>query len=103
MARSSPANVWVRSTSAGSIVSGGKVDRSILFPQTYIDGSAEVTDSILFPGVRVGRGAKVHRCVIDKNVDIPPGRSIGYDHDADAAEFVMSERGIVVVQKDRVL
>ena len=98
-----PALVGRSLLSAGSIVSGGKVDRSILFPQTYVDAGAEVTDSILFPGVRVEPGARLHRCVIDKNVVVPAGRSIGHDSDADRAEFVMSDRGVIVVEKDRVL
>jgi glucose-1-phosphate adenylyltransferase len=98
-----PANVGNSLLSAGSIVSGGSVHSSILFPQTYVDVSAEVTESILFPGVRVGPGAKLHRCVVDKNVVIPAGRSIGHDHEADQAEFVTSDRGVVVIQKDRVL
>ena len=58
---------------AGSIVSGGKVERSILGPETYVDASAKVTESILFPGVRVGPGARLHRSVIDKNVEVPAG------------------------------
>jgi ADP-glucose pyrophosphorylase len=41
--------------------------------------------------------------VIDKNVEIPAGRSIGHDADADREEFVMSDRGVVVVEKDRKL
>ena len=36
---------------AGSIVSGGIVDRSILSPDVFVDSSAVVTESILFPGV----------------------------------------------------
>ncbi|MEO7370974.1 MAG: glucose-1-phosphate adenylyltransferase, partial [Ilumatobacteraceae bacterium] len=88
---------------AGSIVSGGTVVRSILGPGTYVDASAVVSESILFPGVRVGPGARLHRCVIDKNVDVPAGMSIGHDLDIDGAEFTVTERGVVVVEKDRKL
>jgi len=88
---------------AGSIVSGGHVQSSILGPQVYVDTSAEVTESILFPGVRVGPGARLHRCVIDKNVIIPSGRTIGHDAASDAELFTISDRGVVVVEKDRVL
>ena len=86
---------------AGSIVSGGTVDRSILSPDVFVDSNAEVTESILFPGVIVGHGAKLHRCVVDKNVVVPPGFQIGYDAGADAERFVISDRGIVVVEKSR--
>ena len=88
---------------AGSIVSGGIVDRSILSPDVFVDSSAVVTESILFPGVTVGHGAKLHRCVIDKNVVVPPGYQIGFDPVADAERFTISDRGIVVVEKDRLL
>ncbi|MGZ4765559.1 MAG: glucose-1-phosphate adenylyltransferase [Ilumatobacteraceae bacterium] len=88
---------------AGSIVSGGVVEHSILGPEVYVDASAVVTESILFAGVRVGPGARVHRCGIDKNVVVPAGRSIGLDAEADREEFVISDRGVVVVEKDRQL
>lgn len=88
---------------AGSIVSGGVVDRSILSPDVFVDSSAEVYESLLFPGVTVGHGAKLRRCVIDKNVRIPPGYEIGFDPVADRERFTVSDRGIVVVEKDRVL
>ena len=55
----------------GSIVSGAHVERSIVAPGVYVDHDAHVTDSILFPGVRVGPGARLHRCIVDKNVDVP--------------------------------
>jgi glucose-1-phosphate adenylyltransferase len=86
---------------AGSIVSGGTVDRSIIGPESYVDASAVVSDSIVFSGVRVGAGARIHRCVIDKNVVIPPGAQIGVDAEADRENFVVSQRGVVVIEKDR--
>jgi glucose-1-phosphate adenylyltransferase len=86
---------------AGSIVSGGTVEHSILGPEAYVDASAVVSESIIFSGVRIGPGARLHRCVIDKNVVIPPGRHIGHDIEADRSEFVVSDRGVVVVEKDR--
>ena len=85
---------------AGTIVSGARVHTSILGPTVYVDAGADVTDSILFPGVRVGPGARVHRCVLDKNVVVPAGCSIGFDPVADRARFPVTESGIVVVPKD---
>ena len=85
---------------AGSIVSGGEIDRSIIGTDVVVDSSAVVTDSILFPGVRVGPGVRLHRCIIDKNVVVPAGMHIGLDPVQDAARFTVSEKGIVVVPKD---
>ena len=84
---------------AGSIVSGAHVERSIASPGVRVHHDAHVTDSILFPGVRVGEGARLNRCIIDKNVQIPAGTRIGFDREADAARFTISDHGIVVVEK----
>ena len=51
--------------------------------------------------MRVGAGARLHRCIIDKNVVIPPGHRIGFDAESDRERFTVSDRGVVVVEKDR--
>ena len=58
-----------------------------------------VTDTILFPNVTISPGARVNRCIIDKNVVIPTGVRIGFDREADAQRFIISDRGIVVIPK----
>lgn len=87
----------------GSIVSGAHVERSIVSAGCYVSHDAHVTDSILFPGVHVGVGARLHRCIVDKNVMIPDWYRIGYDGDADRSNFTVSESGITVIEKDRQL
>jgi glucose-1-phosphate adenylyltransferase len=87
---------------AGSIISGGHVERSILSPEVVVHHDAHVTDSIVFPGSSVGHGARVNRCIIDKNVVVPPGARIGFDREADAQQFTISDRGIVVIPKGHV-
>ena len=84
---------------AGSIVSGGHVERSIIAPGVRVHHDAHVTDSILFPDVTVRPGARVNRCIIDKNVTVPSGVRIGFDREADAQRFTISDRGIVVIPK----
>jgi glucose-1-phosphate adenylyltransferase len=65
-----------------------------------VNSYAHVTDSILFDRVSVGRHAKIHRAIVDKSVEIPPGIEIGFDHDADRARgFTVTESGIVVIGK----
>ncbi|MFM8268459.1 MAG: glucose-1-phosphate adenylyltransferase [Ilumatobacteraceae bacterium] len=83
----------------GSIVSGGRVERSIIAPGVVVQHDAVVTDSILFPGVKVGAGAHIHRCIVDKNVVVPDGAMLGVDTAADAERFTVSERGVVVIAK----
>ena len=60
---------------------------------------AIVEDSILFDGVRIGAGAHLRRCIVDKNVEIPAHTRVGLDSDADAKRFTLSPGGIVVIPK----
>jgi glucose-1-phosphate adenylyltransferase len=82
----------------GSIISGGEVRRSILGPQTRVNSYAEVSESILFADVDIGRRAKIRRAIIDKGVSIPAGVQIGYDAELDAGRgFIVTENGMTVI------
>lgn len=85
--------------SAGCVVSGGRVQRSILSPNVRINSYSEVYDSILMEGVNVARYAKIKKAIIDKDVNIPQGAVIGYDLEEDKKRFYVTESGIVVVAK----
>lgn len=92
--------IYINSIAAGGVVvSGGSVQHSLLFPHVFVDDEAVIHDSILFNGVRVGKGAQIQRCIIDKDVVIPAGEQIGFDKEKDSARFTLTEKGIVVVPK----
>jgi glucose-1-phosphate adenylyltransferase len=87
--------------SQGSIVSGSHVERSIISPRVFIDHDAHVTDSIIMEGVHIGAGARLNRCIVDKNVVIPNFERIGLDRVADSERYTVSDNGIVVIEKER--
>ena len=41
----------------------------------------------------------MRKCIVDKNVQIPPGERIGFDRASDEARFTVSDNGVVVVPK----
>jgi glucose-1-phosphate adenylyltransferase len=86
--------------SEGCIISGGRIDRSVLSPGVRINSFSHVEESILMDGVDVGRHARLRRAVVDKGVRIPAGVEIGYDVAADRRRFHVNDEGIVVVPKD---
>lgn len=88
---------------SGVIISGGRVERSILSPGVRVNSYAEVSESILFHGVTIGMKAKVKRAIIDKGVRVPDGMRIGYDLDKDRKRFYVSDEGIVVIPKGEIL
>ncbi len=89
--------------SNGVVISGGRCRESVLSHDVHLNDGAEVSDSILLGGVKVGKGARIRRAIIDKNVVIPPGREIGFDPVADAEQFYVSDSGIVAIAKNSVV
>ncbi len=84
---------------AGCIISGGRVERSILGPGCRVNSWAKVEDCIFFGSVEVGRHAVVRKAIIDKEVRIPPGMEIGVDSELDRQRFTVTENGLVIVPR----
>jgi glucose-1-phosphate adenylyltransferase len=89
--------------SSGCILSGGRVERSVLSPFVRINSYAQVTDCIIFENVVVGRHSKLTHAIVDKGVEIPEGMQIGYFPEEDRKRFTVTESGIVVISKRMVL
>jgi glucose-1-phosphate adenylyltransferase len=87
----------------GCIVSGGHVQRSILSPHVRINSYAQVEESVVMDNVEVGRRARIRRAIIDKNCRILPETVIGYDPESDRKRFVVTEGGVVVIPRSRIV
>jgi len=86
----------------GVIVYGGSIIESVLSRGVMVD-QAHVARSVLMDGVRVEPGARIMNCIIDKNVVVPSGVSIGYDLAADAEKYTVSPGGVVAISKGTVI
>jgi glucose-1-phosphate adenylyltransferase len=84
---------------AGVVISGATARRSVLSPGVRLHSFAQVEDSVLFQDVDVGERAVVRRAIVDKNVRIAPGATIGVDPEADRRRFHISDSGIAVIGK----
>ena len=83
----------------GCIISGGRVQNSVLSPNVRVQDHADVRESILMENVIIGAQSRIRRAIIDKDVIIPPHSEIGYDREADAQRFTVTESGLVVIAK----
>lgn len=87
---------------SGTVIAGAIVRHSILSSGVLVQEDAVVEDALLFDRVSVGAGAKLRRCIVDKDVSIPAGEAIGFDLEADRQRFTVSDKGVVVVPKEYV-
>ncbi len=83
--------------SMGSIVSGARVQRSILAPNVRVHSFCDIQDSILMTNAIVHRSARIRRAILDSDVEIPAGALIGYDPAEDRRRHTVTENGVVVV------
>jgi glucose-1-phosphate adenylyltransferase len=83
--------------SGGCVISGAKVQDSLLFSNVRVNSYSEVDHSVVLPDVNIGRNCRITKAVIDRGCDIPEGTIIGEDPQADAERFYVSEQGVVLV------
>lgn len=83
--------------SAGCIVSGASVKRSVLSFATTIDSHSIVKDSVILPKVVIGKNCRISRAIIDKECEIPDNTIIGENLEDDKARFHVSPEGIVLI------
>jgi glucose-1-phosphate adenylyltransferase len=90
--------------SNGVIVSGGLVRDSVLSPGVRVDSSSRVNRAVILHYARVSRCAVVENAILDKNVVVQDGATVGVDKDHDRARgFVVSSGGITVVRKGQMV
>jgi glucose-1-phosphate adenylyltransferase len=87
----------------GSVVSGGRVQRSVIGNNVRVNSYCEVSESIIYNHVNIGRHSRIRRAIIDRHVSLPEHTEIGYDLEADRRRFHVTESGIVVVVRQESL
>jgi glucose-1-phosphate adenylyltransferase len=86
--------------SGGTILSGGLVRTSVIGRGVRVHSHAYVEDSII-DNCDIGRRARIRRAILDKNVQVPPDATIGYDLERDRRLYHVTDSGIVVVEGHR--
>lgn len=88
--------------SGGCIISGSKVNHSLLFSNVRVNSYSLVEDSVLLPEVHIGQHCHIKNAVIDKGTQIPDGTTIGINIEEDKQHYRVTENGIVLVTPDMI-
>jgi glucose-1-phosphate adenylyltransferase len=90
--------------SNGVIVSGGLVRNSVLSPGARVDSWSRVDRAVILHNSRVSRHGVVENAILDKNVVVREGATVGVDKEHDRARgLVVTADGVTVVGKGQVV
>lgn len=82
---------------AGCCIEGARVHHSILSDYVHTGAGSVIEDSVILPGARIGENCRVRRAILDENVTMVDGDSLGYGtHDA-RPEHQVSAGGVTVL------
>lgn len=83
--------------SGGCIISGARVQTSLLFSNVRVNSYSQVEESVILPDVDIGRHCRLRRAVVDKGCRVPEGLVVGEDEHEDVRRFHRTEGGITLV------
>jgi glucose-1-phosphate adenylyltransferase len=84
--------------SAGCIISGARVTRSVLSPGVRVNSYCEIDGCILMANSEVGRYSRLTRTIVPAHVVIPENSVIGFDLQQDRAKgYTVTDSGVVVL------
>ncbi len=86
--------------SGGCIISGSSIERSLLFSNVRVHSFAQVNETVVLPGVDIGRHCRIKQAILDRGCEIPSNTVIGENPEDDARRFRVTSKGIVLVTPD---
>jgi glucose-1-phosphate adenylyltransferase len=87
--------------SPGCIISGARVNRSVLSPGARLHSYSTIEECIVLPHAEVGAGSHLRKTIVPAGVVLPPGTMLGFDAEADRARgCTVTPGGVVVAPAD---
>ncbi len=86
---------------SAAVVNGASIRNSIIRREAVIEPDVELDECIIMDYVRVCRGARLRRVIVDRHNIIEAGSEIGFDPVTDRAHYYITPGGVVIVPKGR--
>ncbi len=84
---------------SAALVNNASIRNSIIRREAMIEPDVELDDCIIMDYVRVCRGARLRRVIVDRHNIIEANTNIGFDSQADRARYEVTPRSVVVIPR----
>lgn len=85
--------------SAGCVISGATVRRSLLFNCVRVNSYSLLEDCVVLPEADIGRHCRIRKAIIGTGCRIPEGLVVGEDPELDARRFHRTENGVTLITR----
>ncbi len=86
--------------SGGCIINKSDLDRSLLYSNVKVGEGCDLQGVLALPGCEIGAGCRLKHVILDNGCIVPDGTVIGGDSRIDRQRFHITERGVVVVNRN---
>lgn len=83
--------------SAGCVISGATVRRSLLFSCVRVNSYAVVEDTVILPDSDIGRSCRIHRAIVASGCRVPEGLVVGENVEEDRKRFHVTDKGVTLI------
>lgn len=87
---------------SGTYINGATVRNSVVRREVVLEPNVELDECIIMDYVRIKRGTRLRRVIVDRHNVIEENTQIGFDAVADAQRYFVSPTGITVLPLGRV-
>ena len=85
--------------SGGCVISGAHVHHSLLSSRVRVHSHARLDGAMILPNCDIGRHARLRRCIVARDCQIPEGLVVGEDPEEDARRFYHSPGGVTLISQ----
>jgi glucose-1-phosphate adenylyltransferase len=86
---------------SGSWVNAALVRGSIVGREVVLEEDVELDECIILDYVKIGKGSRLRRTIVDRQNVIEPGSVIGFDREKDAQQYHVDASGITVISRGK--
>ncbi|MCG8558677.1 MAG: glucose-1-phosphate adenylyltransferase [Hyphomicrobiales bacterium] len=86
--------------SGGCVIHQSDLDKCVIYSNVKVGEGCDLQGVLALPGCEIGAGSRLKGVILDNECVLPEGTVIGENSQVDRQRFHISERGVVVVNRE---